>query len=276
MQIPVQTRPLPPPKPYTSKTQRLKVGHASDMGKVRTTNQDAVLILLSAAEMVGTPPTMGLFVVADGMGGHTHGERASALAAQTIARYVADEIYVPALESHEPGADQRTIPEVLTEAMEAANAAVHAEVPDGGTTVTCAFIRADLVHIAHVGDSRAYLVSEDRLELITRDHSLVRRLQELGQLTPEEAEQHPQRNVLYRAIGQGDTLEVDAATRRLPPSSCLLLCSDGLWGVVAEDDLLNIVRSTPDPQEACEELIKAALAGGGPDNISVVLVHMPD
>jgi serine/threonine protein phosphatase PrpC len=104
----------------------------------------------------------------------------------------------------------------------------------------------------------------------------VRRLQELGQLTAQEADAHPQRNVLYRAIGQSDTLEVDAATRRLLPSSRLLLCSDGLWGVIGDEKISEIVAQYPEPQEACEQLIAAANANGGPDNITVVLVQMPD
>ena len=152
--------------------------------------------------------------------------------------------------------------------MAEANEAVQMKVPSGGTTATCGIIRGDLAYIAHVGDSRAYLISEGNMELITRDHSLVRRLQELGQLTPEEAEVHPQRNVLYRAIGQGEGVEVDAATRRMPPSSRLLLCSDGLWGVIGDEKLAEILEQYEDPQEACEQMIALANTLGGPDNIT--------
>jgi serine/threonine protein phosphatase PrpC len=274
---PSQTRPLAPPEEYISVTKRIRMGHMSDPGLMRSNNQDTLLIFATSMEGDKMPPPFGLFIVADGMGGHHDGERASRVAAQAVARHVIREIYIPFLEENQPDSDQKTISEVLTEAMEAANAAVNAEVPEGGTTVTCVIVRGDLAYFAHVGDSRAYLITDGQqnMELITRDHSLVQRLIELDQLTPEEAAVHPQRNVLYRAIGQGDTLEVDAATRRLPPSARLLLCSDGLWGVVGDENMLQILRENADPQEACERLIQAANEKGGPDNITVVLVQMP-
>jgi serine/threonine protein phosphatase PrpC len=275
--IPAQTRPLPPPAPYRSTTRRIKFGHASDIGQVRSNNQDALFTFLASMESSHLPPPFGLFLVADGMGGHHDGERASAIAAQTIGTYITDAIYLPLIRGVEPGADQKTIPEVLAEAMEAANQEVALAVPEGGTTVTCAVIRSDLVYIAHVGDSRAYLIADDNIELITRDHSLVQRLQELGQLTPEEAQSDPRRNMLYSAIGQGGgKLQIDFATRRLPPSSSLLLCSDGLWNVVEEERVLRIIRDNPDPQEACDRLIEVANREGGPDNVTVILVQMPD
>jgi serine/threonine protein phosphatase PrpC len=254
----------------------MKYGMASDVGRVRNNNQDGSLTLITNAEVTGSPPAIGLFVVADGMGGHKDGEHASAVTVQTLAHFVMDQIFLPQLESREPSSDQKTIPEVLIEAMEAANHAVQAQVPNGGTTATCAVIRGDLAYIAHVGDTRAYLITDGNMELITRDHSLVRRLQELGQLTDEEAEVHPQRNVLYRAIGQGESLEVDAATRRLPPNSRLLLCSDGLWGVIGDERIMETLNECADPQEACDHLVSAANTNGGPDNVTVILVQMPD
>ena len=273
---PLQTRPLEPPKAFVNPVQRIRYGLATDVGRVRPNNQDGSLALLANAEITGHPPFVGLFIVADGMGGHHDGELASAVTVHTLARFVFNEIILPHLEGQALNAEQKTIPEVLSEAMEEANKAVQLQVPDGGTTATCVVIRGDLAYIAHVGDSRAYLITDGNMELITRDHSLVRRLQELGQLTAEEAEVHPQRNVLYRAIGQGETLEIDAATRRLPPSSLLLLCSDGLWGVLGEQRMREIVSETPDPQEACDQMVAEANAQGGPDNITVILVQMPD
>lgn len=272
---PLQTRPLPPPKPFRSRYRRIKFGAASDVGG-RSNNEDASLTLFTSADVASGPPAIGLFVVADGMGGHENGEYASAMAVQTLSQHVMVAIILPQLEGREPSAEQKTISEVLAEAMSEANYAVQANFPGGGTTATCAVIRGDLAYIAHVGDSRAYLITDGHMELITRDHLLVRRLQELGQLTAEEAEVHPQRNVLYRAIGQSDTLEVDAATRRLPPSSRLLLCSDGLWGVIGDEGILEVLHECSDPQEACEHLIAAANAQGAPDNVTAVLVQMPD
>ncbi|MBN1313196.1 MAG: serine/threonine-protein phosphatase [Anaerolineae bacterium] len=272
----VQTRRLTPPKSYSSTNRRVRVGAASDIGG-RGNNEDAALTLITNTEVTGNPPPVGIFMVADGMGGHQNGEFASSITVRTVAQAIIREVIMPQLEERDMNsADQKTIPEVLAEAMSAANTAVQLEVPGGGTTATCAVIRADLAYVAHVGDSRAYLITDGNLELITRDHLLVRRLQELGQLTAQEADAHPQRNVLYRAIGQSDTLEVDAATRRLPPSSRLLLCSDGLWGVIGDKRINEIVAKYPDPQEACDQLVAAANDDNGPDNITVVLVQMPD
>jgi PPM family protein phosphatase len=273
---PIQTRPLPPPREFSSTTDRFTIGQASNVGRMRSNNQDACLSMVISPSMVGDPPAVGFFVVADGMGGHTDGEQASAVTVQTLAQHVIDEIVVPHLVGQERNSDQKTIAEVLSDAMLAANDATQLNVPNGGTTATCAVIRGDLAYIAHVGDSRAYLISEGNMELVTRDHSLVRRLQELGQLTPEEAEVHPQRNVLYRAIGQGEALEVDAATRRLPPASRLLLCSDGLWGLVDEQKMMEVLEEPADPQAVCDRLIELANEAGGSDNITALLVQMPN
>jgi serine/threonine protein phosphatase PrpC len=242
----------------------------------RSNNEDAAVTLLVNTEVDGSPPSLGLFLVADGMGGHQNGEIASSLTARTVAKYVLTDVLLPQLDAVESSGDQKTIPEILAEATAAANLAVQQQVPGGGTTITCAVLRGDLAYIAHVGDSRAYLLADGNLELITRDHLLVRRLQELGQLTAQEADTHPQKNVLYRAIGQSETLEIDAATRRLPPSSRLLLCSDGLWGVIGDHRIKEILDTVADPQEACDRLIEAANNSGGTDNITAVLLQMPD
>ena len=133
----------------------------------------------------------------------------------------------------------------------------------------------DLAYVVHVGDSRVYLVTKDGLEQVTRDHSLVRRLIELNQLTEEEAADHPQKNVLYRAIGQSESLEVDAITRRLPPNSRLLLCSDGLWNQVDDKEIGEIVMTHDNPQEACDKLVALANTRGGTDNITTILLMIP-
>jgi serine/threonine protein phosphatase PrpC len=272
---PIHTRRLSPPKEYSSTTSYIKYGINSNIGG-RGNNEDAALAILVHAELTGSPPPVGLFVVADGMGGHQDGEHASSITARTLAQFIVNDVIMPQLENQGPNSDQKTIPEILSEAMSAANASVQEQVPGGGTTATCAVIRGDLAYIAHVGDSRAYLFTDGNLEVITRDHLLVRRLQELGQLTAEEADVHPQRNVLYRAIGQSDALEVDAATRRLTPSSRLLLCSDGLWGVIGDAAIKAILQDCADPQEACDRLIAATNDSNGQDNITAVILQMPD
>jgi protein phosphatase len=147
----------------------------------------------------------------------------------------------------------------------------------GGTTLTAVLIIGTQMTIAHVGDSRAYGIFLDgRMQLLTRDHSLVKRLEELGQISPEEAALHPQKSMLYRALGQGDAPEPDVFTASLPHPGYLLICSDGLWGVISEDEMFKIISDAPSPPRACQNLIDAANAAGGPDNITVVLVRMSD
>jgi serine/threonine protein phosphatase PrpC len=150
-------------------------------------------------------------------------------------------------------------------------------VAGGGTTLTAALILGDQITIAHVGDSRAYILSaEGELHTLTRDHSLVNRLYELGQITAEEAAVHPQRNVLYRALGQGEAFDADVSTAPLPYSGFLLLCSDGLWGVIPEKEIIHLILAAPTPQQACQSLVEAANQAGGQDNITALLVRVPD
>ena len=256
--------------------QHIVYGQRSDVGMVRSNNQDSVLSFFVSQGNVDNVADFGLFIVADGMGGHHDGEKASAIAARVLAKQVTSKIVLPMLinSDHEP--DQPTATEILTEAVKLANEVVVNIIPEGGTTITAAALFGDIVHVVHVGDSRAYLATKEfGLEQITRDHSLVQRLIELDQLTPEEAAQHPQKNVLYRAIGQSDNLEVDIVTRRLPAASYLLLCTDGLWNMVPEAQVLDIILNSASPQDACDRLIGAANACGGSDNISAILLQIP-
>lgn len=251
----------------------LTFGQATDVGLVRTNNQDAAYSFFSTNRSADERPDFGLFVVADGMGGHQDGEKASALTARTVASHILSTILVPLMAGD--AENQDPITETLTAAIEKANAEVIRNVPDGGTTVTSMVIIGDLAYIAHVGDSRLYLLNKDSIEQLTRDHSLVQRLIELDQLTPAEAAEHPNKNMLYRALGQNETVEVDTLTRRLPAKSRLLLCSDGLWNVVEDKEIADIVKQTANPQEACNKLIALANTRGGGDNVTVLLLHMP-
>jgi protein phosphatase len=246
---------------------------ASHIGAVRNNNQDAAYTFFSAGRSVDDIPDLGLFIVADGMGGHHDGEKASALVTRTLSSYVIKHIFLPLISGD--NANQGAISEALIKAVEKANADLNSKVPDGGTTLSSCVVIAGMAHIAHVGDSRIYLIHRDHIEQMTRDHSLVQRLIELDQLTPEEAKEHPQHNVLYRALGQNEAVEVDTLTRRLPPSSRLLICSDGLWNLVPDQEMLDVVRQSNSPAEACNRLIQLAIQRGGQDNITVVLLQMP-
>jgi serine/threonine protein phosphatase PrpC len=272
---PGATRQLPPVEPFIGRPgKHLVFGVQTDVGSVRTTNQDALYAMYGTHMSVDELPGFGIFVVADGMGGHHDGEKASALASRVIARHVAEQFYMKLLVMRD-GDDRPIVSEVLNDAVLKANQIVGEQIPEGGTTCTATIILGDLAYIAHVGDSRAYLLSEEGIEQITRDHSLVQRLIELDQLTPDEAANHPQRNVLYRALGQNDSIDVDTITRRLPPGARLLLCSDGLWNHVPEALIVQIVRNAKTPQDACDQLIAKANERGGLDNITAILVQVP-
>lgn len=269
------TRQLPLETVIASRNAHIHFGQSTDVGMVRTNNQDAMMSLYFSSRSVDNRPDFGLFIVADGMGGHHDGEKAAAIVTRTVTRHVINNIFLPMLSDVDENMERPPLTESLVEAIQTANSNVINEVPDGGTTVTAVAVVGDLAYFAHVGDSRAYLIMKGQIEQVTRDHSLVQRLIELDQLTQEEAQDHPQQNVLYRAIGQSDSLEVDALTRRLPAKSHLLICSDGLWGLVDEQKILQIVLENPEPQVACDKLVATANSMGGRDNITAVLLHMP-
>ncbi len=259
-----------------SPSRRLLVGHASHVGLVRTHNEDASLVLGSIFEGDDQVEDFGLFLVADGMGGHQAGEVASALAVRKVASHLTQDVYVPYLLQAAHQSDQTPLAEALQKAVEAANQAVHEQVPGSGTTLTCALVIGARAYVAHVGDSRAYLYYNQELKQITRDHSYVDKLVELGQISAEVAAVHPQRNVLYRAVGQGDQLEIDLHILDLPSGSRLLLCCDGLWGMLPDSAIQTILASAPSPQDACHQLIDAANNAGGRDNITAVIVEHAD
>jgi protein phosphatase len=223
---------------------------ASDTGKKRRRNEDAYVV---------APP---LFAVADGMGGAQAGEIASKLAAA-------------ALEESDPGALSGV--ERVSSLIHEANRRVHERASADpttsgmGTTMTVALVEADAVVIGHVGDSRAYRVRDGRLEQLTEDHSLVNELLKSGKLSLEEAETHPQRSVITRAVGTDPDVDVDAFTVAAEAGDVFLLCSDGLTDMVDDDAILELIeRYRDDLDRAMKSLVSAANRGGGEDNITVV------
>jgi serine/threonine protein phosphatase PrpC len=266
---------IPSPPVATSAQPRLKTGWATDVGAMRRHNEDTALIITAAHDGDNALPAFGVFVLADGMGGHQAGEVASSLAARVVAHHIVRQFYLPTLASQERGTDQPALNDVLVDAVQAANIAVADQVPGGGTTLTCALVLGPRAYIAHVGDSRAYVITENGLDQVTHDHSLVDRLVELGQLTRDEAAIHPQKNVLYRAVGQSGMLEVDTYVRTIPRGGRLLLCSDGLWSMVSEAEMTRIVTTAPSLQAACESLVAAANEAGGYDNVTAILMEPP-
>ena len=222
------------------------------MGRVRPTNQDALVV----------DEEMRIFGVADGMGGHKGGETASTGCRDAV---------LTALSGAAPGTD------ALRKAIEKANAVLFQQQKEDenlsgmGTTLSVAWLSDDFVYIAHVGDSRVYCLRDGEFQQMTDDHSLVEELVRKGMLTAEQAENHPMRNVILRAVGTEDEILVDMAVEERRAGDIWLVCSDGLHGLVPDADMEEILREN-EPDKAAELLMNAALAAGGRDNISLVVL----
>lgn len=253
---------------------QLLVTSAQSIGRQRELNEDSLFTLATTIAGHNSVAPFGLFIIADGMGGHQYGEVASNTAIHAISSFIMKKFHSTLFQTPSIPVDD-SLQEIMQAAIAEAQRVVLSEAPGSGTTVTAALVVGQQLTIGHVGDSRGYLIYNDqRIETITRDHSLVRRLEELGQITPAEAAVHPQRNVLYRALGQGESLDPDLSTIPFPVGGYLLLCSDGLWGVVPDDEMKKIIFEAPTIQRGCQNLIAAANAAGGPDNISAILVQL--
>ncbi len=257
-------------------TPQMIVGLAQSSGVQRESNEDSVFSLNTSILTSEKTINFGLFIVADGMGGHAYGEIASSLAVSHLASYILNNLYLPSITNSNIHQDV-SIQEMVRDGVLEAHRVIKQQASDSGTTLTAALIFGDQLTIVHVGDSRAYTIDpEGRLLLLTHDHSLVKRLEEIGQLTSDEASIHPKRNLLYRALGQGDPFEPDITSYQIGRGYELLLCSDGLWGVVPEAEISKIIRSVSEPESVCQALVNAANEAGGPDNISVIIVRLSD
>jgi PPM family protein phosphatase len=225
----------------------------TDVGRQRSANEDSLVV---------RPP---LFAVADGMGGAKAGEVASAVAVDAVEG---------AQESSEPTEAQ--LANIVREANRRIyDLAVADESRRGmGTTLTLAKLHGDEVSLAHVGDSRAYRLRGGELEQLTRDHSLVAELERSGQITPEAAENHPQRSIITRALGPEPDVEVDTYTLAGRDEDVFLICSDGLTSMISDDEVASILRSAGSLDEAADELVRAANQSGGKDNITVILFRL--
>jgi protein phosphatase len=225
---------------------KLRVGARSDVGRVRKGNEDSY---------TAKDP---LYAVADGMGGHQGGEVASSMALEVL------------------GTGDGTLEELVRKANGAVyeRAAGDPGLSGMGTTLTALRADGEVLRMAHVGDSRAYLLRDGTLQRLTKDHTVVERLVDDGRLTPQEAEIHPQRSILTRALGVDDNLQVDQGAIEPRPGDRLLLCSDGLTGMVDEESITRILRENTDPQAAADALVAAANEAGGQDNITAVVIDV--
>jgi serine/threonine protein phosphatase PrpC len=290
---------------------RLASGYLSDPGKARGNNEDSLIVFqlaglcelgcpgaagsseMSSASTPVAPPynvrNMGFYAVADGVGGYAAGEVASQATVQSLASNILQEIFVPALNNSELPFRSITEPELeqkFKEAVLVANQVVmemrvaSPEKGEMGSTLTAVLVRSSDGYslpkaiVANVGDSRTYLMRKGKLTPITRDHSLVATLVEQGTIKPEEAYIHEQRNVIYRSLGDKPDLVVDTQILELEPGDRLLLCSDGLWEMVRDPYIEDILLERLDPQQACQQLVDMANLAGGEDNISAVVVNV--
>ena len=233
---------------------QLMWGARTDVGCVRSHNEDSYLV---------QPP---LFVVSDGMGGHAAGEVASGIAVETISRM----------------APSSADPALLGRAVEAANISIIDAAESGrgkpgmGCTADAAFFEKDKVAIAHVGDSRVYLLHEGALIRVTHDHSYVEELVDAGEITADEARVHPNRSVITRALGSDPYMYADHFQLNIEQGDRLILCSDGLSGMILDRDIEDIAVASDTPQLCADNLVDAALAAGGSDNVTVVVVDVVD
>jgi serine/threonine protein phosphatase PrpC len=217
----------------------------------------------------------GLFCVADGLGGYEHGNLASAISVRTVAHKLTREVFLRLLESEPDEEEDGDLESLVHSAFTEANDLVQDRADGGATTLTIALLLGEYMMIGHVGDTRAYVINRDGIEVLTRDQSLVQKLIETGTITEEEAAESPHRNVLWNAMGRTEQLQVDVFSHSVENDSYLLLCSDGLWGEVEEREIHRIVLNFEHPQAACNALVQAATEAGGSDNITAVLIQFP-
>jgi len=244
------------------------------IGKVRKQNEDTVFAMHARSLTPELQVSYGLFVVADGMGGHENGEVASSTAVAALVNVLQQQFFSRLQQALSLPTAQE-VQEALKSATQSSQEAVLSAVPGGGTTLSAALVINRTLYFAHVGDSRIYLYTPQAgLEALTKDHTVVRRLVDLGQITAEEAQSSPLRNQLFRAVGQGDGFKADLGSRDLKAPCTLLLCSDGLWGLVPEESVLKTLEKEQSAETSAQSLIKAANKAGGSDNISVIIVRI--
>jgi PPM family protein phosphatase len=250
----------------TSTETRLSVGSCTDVGAVRTRNEDSIFLEPLDSPEAATHGWLG--IVADGLGGHRRGDLASQLAVQTTR----DVFYGKQPASAGDTADR------LRLAVERANELIRhtgeesASTAEMASTITAAVIQGAQLTVAQVGDSRGYLIRNSRLRQITHDHSLVDELVRNGGLTPEQAANHPNRNVITRALGTRDTVQVDTFAEEVHDEDVVVLCSDGLYRCVEESEIARALVS--DPQTAAEQLVALTIQRGAPDNVSLIIIRI--
>lgn len=258
----------------------LLVGQRSDAGDVRRgqANEDSLFVLTTTAiSNAQAGPTLGLYLVADGMGGHMDGEIASRTACEVIMGSLLAALGLPTLENYATD----TVQDRIESAFQGANHQIYAKAEvagsNMGTTAVLAFVVDDQAYLANVGDSRAYRWRANELLQLTEDHSHVYMLYKNGLIEEDAIYTHPRRNEIFRSLGAAPTIEVDYCQAELAPGDLLLLCSDGLWEMLRSEGIADVLDlNLGDPQVICDELARRANLAGGDDNISVIVVRAID
>lgn len=251
----------------------LQIGKLTDIGQRREQNEDSLYAFDSFIQTNDGLDCFGLFIVADGTGGHAGGEIASSIAVRTVASHMLEHVYVPLFKQGERP-DLPLLAGQMTEAIIQANTHVIGQVEKAGSTLTMAVLIGQDLYVAHVGDSRAYIHTKGHLKQLTQDHSLKAKMIETGQITAEEARRFQIPNIIYNAVGQEVDPEVALYSRTMLPENTLLLCSDGLWEMVTDEEMVAIIDAAATPNEAARKLIQTANEHGGNDNITAILVQL--
>ena len=257
----------------------------SDAGTVRRTepNEDSTLTLLFERVHESISAPTGIFIVADGMGGHANGQGASRATIALISERIVRELIMPPLSAEKSGEassvlDEESLLTLLHGSIEDANGTLcqinQRDKTDMGSTLTGFMMVGDHAYIFNVGDSRTYMLRDEKLYQLTNDHSLVGQLVAGGLIEPDDVYTHPQRNQIFRSIGDKPNVQIDLFKQQVHPGDILLSCSDGLWEMVRDPQITEILNQATDPQTACRQLIEAANANGGEDNVSAVVVFV--
>ena len=244
-----------------------KIGMLTDVGKVRTIDEDSILAADLSFGINSESEKFLLLAVADGMGGHAKGEEASKIALNTLTKTIIPELFGTV-----------SFTELLENGIKNANqeileyTAKNPESSGMGTTTVCALVKGNNIHLANVGDSRAYVISDDEIRRVTKDHSYVQSLIDEGQITEEEARDHPQKNVITKAVGIMESVEPDTMKLTLDDDESLLLCCDGVIAHLTDEDIHKIICNENNPQNACQQIVDLANQRGGSDNISLIIL----
>ncbi len=270
--------------PFPNGVQLLAASN-SDAGDVRRSepNEDSTLVLFLQRVHESISAPLGVFIVADGLGGHDNGQVASRMTINIIAERMARELLAEPLTAEKDGEpaqpfDEEALKSVFRSAIEDANAALcqknQQDKTDMGSTITGFIVVGEHAQIINVGDSRTYMLRSKQLYQLTTDHSLVAQLVAGGLIEPDDVYTHPQRSQIFRSLGDKPNVQIDLFEQQLNPGDILLSCSDGVWEMVRNPQIESILANAPDPQTACTQFIEAANTNGGEDNISAVVVFV--